>query len=130
MTVLVTASADQFIAARIDVNGPLPAGVPYQPLPPPPVVVPPPAVTPVVAPPPPVVGALLRVVLPLSLPAVLPTLLRSVSLCAGVQIRPGRLVFASDSGRLVPLKPFRAAPAGCVLSQFPDWTKKRATQVL
>ena len=63
VTVLVTASGDQFIAARIDVSGPLPAAVPYQPFPPAPMVVPPPPVTQFVAPPPPIVGVVLGTVL-------------------------------------------------------------------
>jgi hypothetical protein len=63
MTVLVTASGDQFIAARIDVNAQLPAAVPYPPVPPAPVVVPPPAVTPVVVPPPPIVGVVLGTII-------------------------------------------------------------------
>jgi hypothetical protein len=62
MTVLVTASGDQFIAARIDVNAPSPAEVPYQPAPSGPAAVPPPVAT-VVAPPPPIVGVVLGTIL-------------------------------------------------------------------
>jgi hypothetical protein len=66
--ILVTVSGGQFIAARVDVNGPVPFAVPPPPAAYPPVVVPPPAV---VVPPPPIVGVVLGTILVGGLPYLL-----------------------------------------------------------